>query len=68
MKQTSRGVLTGMIFSNILYFILLATGVTLHDSGQTEIETAAQAAAALEPVAVRPPNICLRPASSASVS
>ena len=52
MKRTSRDVLTGMIFSNIiLYFILLATGVTLHGSGQTQIETAAQAAAALEPVA-----------------
>ena len=52
MKRTSRDVLTGMIFSNvILYFILLATGVTLHGSGHTEIETAAQAAAALEPVA-----------------
>ena len=52
MKRTSRHVLTGMIFSNIiLYFILLATGVTLHGSGQTQIETAAQAAAALDPVA-----------------
>ena len=52
MKRTSRDVLTGMVFSNvILYFILLATGVTLHGSGQTGIETAAQAAAALEPVA-----------------
>ena len=52
MKRTSRDVLTGMIFSNIiLYFILLATGVTLHGSGQTQIETAAQAAAALDPVA-----------------
>lgn len=52
MKRASRDVLTGMIFSNIiLYFILLATGVTLHGSGHTEIETAAQAAAALEPVA-----------------
>ena len=52
MKRASRDVLTGMIFSNIiLYFILLATGVTLHGSAQTQIETAAQAAAALEPVA-----------------
>ncbi len=52
MKRTSRDVLTGMVFSNvILYFILLATGVTLHGSGQTGIETAAQAAAALEPIA-----------------
>jgi Mn2+/Fe2+ NRAMP family transporter len=52
MKRTSRDVLTGMIFSNmILYFIILATGVTLHPAGQVEIETAAQAASALEPLA-----------------
>src|SRR3546814_6133899 len=52
MKRTSRDVLTGMIFSNlILYFILLATGITLHAAGRTEIETAADAAAALEPIA-----------------
>jgi Mn2+/Fe2+ NRAMP family transporter len=52
MKRTSRDVLVGMIFSNvILYFIILATGLTLHPNGQTEIDTAAQAAAALEPLA-----------------
>nr|WP_277622711.1 divalent metal cation transporter [Sphingomonas telluris] len=52
MKKTSRDVLTGMIFSNvILYFIILATGTTLHPAGQTEIETAARAASALEPLA-----------------
>ena len=52
MKRTSRDVLTGMIFSNlILYFIILSTGLTLHPAGQHEIETAAQAAAALEPLA-----------------
>lgn len=52
MKRTSHDVLTGMIFSNIiLYFVLLATGVTLHEAGQREVETAAQAAAALEPLA-----------------
>lgn len=52
MKRTSRDVLTGMIFSNlILYFILLATGITLNAAGRTEIETAADAAAALEPIA-----------------
>jgi len=52
MKRTSREALTGMIFSNIiLYFILLATGATLHPAGQTGIESAADAAAALEPVA-----------------
>ncbi len=52
MQRTSRDVLTGMVFSNIiLYFIILSTGATLHPAGQTEIETAAQAAAALEPLA-----------------
>ncbi|KKC24665.1 natural resistance-associated macrophage protein [Sphingomonas sp. SRS2] len=52
MKQTSRDVLIGMIFSNvILYFIILATGITLHPAGRTEIETAADAAAALAPLA-----------------
>src|SRR3546814_4542367 len=52
MKRTSRDVLIGMIFANIiLYFIILSTGVTLHPAGPTEIETAAQAAAALEPLA-----------------
>jgi len=52
MKRTSRDALTGMIFSNIiLYFILLATGATLHPAGKTGIESAADAAAALEPVA-----------------
>lgn len=52
MKRTSRDVLIGMMFSNlILYFIILSTGATLHPAGQTEIETAAQAAAALEPLA-----------------
>jgi Mn2+/Fe2+ NRAMP family transporter len=52
MKRTSRDVLTGMIFSNvILYFIILSTGVTLHPAGQHSIDTAAQAASALEPLA-----------------
>ena len=52
LMRTRRDVLTGMIFSNIiLYFVLMATGVTLHPAGETHIETAAQAAAALEPLA-----------------
>ena len=52
MKRTSRDVVIGMLFSNIiLYFIIMATALTLHPTGQTDIETAAQAAAALEPVA-----------------
>jgi Mn2+/Fe2+ NRAMP family transporter len=52
LMHTRRDVLTGMIFSNvILYFILMATGVTLHATGKTNIETAADAARALEPLA-----------------
>lgn len=52
MKRTSRDVLIGMIFSNIiLYFIIMATGLTLHPAGERDLETAAQAAAALEPLA-----------------
>ena len=52
LMHTRRDVLTGMIFSNvILYFILVATGVSLHPAGHTNIETAAQAASALEPLA-----------------
>jgi Mn2+/Fe2+ NRAMP family transporter len=52
LMRTRRDVLTGMIFSNIiLYFILMATGITLHAAGHTNIETAAQAASALEPLA-----------------
>jgi Mn2+/Fe2+ NRAMP family transporter len=52
LQATKKDVFIGMLFSNvILYFIILATGVTLHPAGQTEIESAAQAAAALEPLA-----------------
>ncbi|USI72294.1 NRAMP family divalent metal transporter [Sphingomonas morindae] len=52
MKRTSRDVLSGMLFSNIiLYFILLATGVTLFPAGQHRIDSAAQAAQALAPLA-----------------
>ena len=43
---------SGMLFSNIAaYFIILATAVTLHVAGTTEITTAAQAASALRPLA-----------------
>jgi Mn2+/Fe2+ NRAMP family transporter len=41
-----------MVFSNvIMYFIILATGSTLFTAGRTDIETAADAAKALEPLA-----------------
>lgn len=42
----------GMAFSNIVaWFIILTVAATLHQQGQTEITTAAQAAEALRPVA-----------------
>jgi len=45
-------VFTGMFFSNtVMYFIILTTAATLHASGQTNIETAQQAAEALRPLA-----------------
>ena len=43
---------SGMAYSNIsAYFIILATAVTLHLSGITNITTAAEAASALKPLA-----------------
>jgi Mn2+/Fe2+ NRAMP family transporter len=43
---------SGMFYSDITaYFIMLATAVTLNVEGVTEIETAAQAASALRPLA-----------------
>jgi Mn2+/Fe2+ NRAMP family transporter len=43
---------SGMLYSDIAaYFIILATAVTLHVAGITEIDTAAQAASALRPLA-----------------
>jgi len=44
--------LSGMFFSDITaYFIILATAVTLHLKGVTSVDTAAQAASALKPLA-----------------
>jgi NRAMP (natural resistance-associated macrophage protein)-like metal ion transporter len=52
LRRSRRDILVGMIFSNaVMYFIIMSTGVTLHANGQTEIETAAQAAEALRPLA-----------------
>jgi Mn2+/Fe2+ NRAMP family transporter len=43
---------SGMLYSNLTaYFIILATAVTLNVAGITDIETAAQAASALRPLA-----------------
>lgn len=42
----------GMVFSNLVaFFIILTTAVTLHTGGITNIETSAQAAEALRPLA-----------------
>jgi NRAMP (natural resistance-associated macrophage protein)-like metal ion transporter len=44
--------LTGMGFSNLVaFFIMLTTAVTLHTHGVTQIESSAQAASALRPIA-----------------
>jgi len=52
-QGTSRlDVLTGMTFSNLVMFaIIVATAQTLHAHGKTNIQSAAQAAEALKPVA-----------------
>jgi NRAMP (natural resistance-associated macrophage protein)-like metal ion transporter len=42
----------GMFFSNVvMYFIILATAATLHQAGTTEVNSAAEAAEALRPLA-----------------
>jgi NRAMP (natural resistance-associated macrophage protein)-like metal ion transporter len=42
----------GMTFSNMIaFFIMLATAATLHEAGITDIQTSAQAAQALRPIA-----------------
>jgi NRAMP (natural resistance-associated macrophage protein)-like metal ion transporter len=45
-------VVAGMIVSNVvMYFIILTAGATLHVHGHTQVQTAAEAAKALQPVA-----------------
>lgn len=52
LQQSRRDVLLGMFFSNlVMYFIILATGSTLYPAGQNTIDSAAQAAQALRPLA-----------------
>jgi NRAMP (natural resistance-associated macrophage protein)-like metal ion transporter len=51
-KRMAVDTTVGMIFSNVVaYFIILTTAVTLHTSGVTNIQTAADAANALRPIA-----------------
>ncbi|MBV9007959.1 MAG: divalent metal cation transporter [Verrucomicrobia bacterium] len=52
MNQTLWDVIAGMFFSNvIMYFIILATAATLFKVGRSDINTAADAAQALVPLA-----------------
>jgi Mn2+/Fe2+ NRAMP family transporter len=54
LRESRRDILYGMVFSNIvMYFIILSTAATLFAAGQTEVQTAADAARALEPLAGR---------------
>jgi Mn2+/Fe2+ NRAMP family transporter len=52
LKKTKTDVIWGMLFSNlVMYFIMLSTASTLHKAGHTDINTAAEAAEALKPLA-----------------
>ena len=52
LKETKTDVISGMFFSNlVMYFIILSTASTLFKAGKTEINTAAEAAEALRPLA-----------------
>jgi Mn2+/Fe2+ NRAMP family transporter len=52
LKAARLDVITGMLFSNlVMYFIILTSASVLHAHGQTSIQTAAQAASALAPLA-----------------
>jgi Mn2+/Fe2+ NRAMP family transporter len=52
LRQSWWDIVAGMAFSNvIMYFIILATASTLFPAGQTDINTAAEAAQALQPLA-----------------
>jgi NRAMP (natural resistance-associated macrophage protein)-like metal ion transporter len=52
LRYSARDVAFGMLFSNIvMYFIILSTAATLFKAGQHDINTAAEAAQALRPLA-----------------
>ncbi len=52
LRDSKVDVMTGMFYSNlIMFFIIAATGATLHPAGVRDIETARQAAEALRPLA-----------------
>jgi NRAMP (natural resistance-associated macrophage protein)-like metal ion transporter len=52
LRRTRIDTIIGMTFSNLIaFFIILSTAATLHRAGITDIETSAQAAEALRPLA-----------------
>lgn len=52
LRQSLWDIIFGMLFSNIvMYFIILSTAATLFKAGKTNIDSAAQAAQALAPLA-----------------
>ena len=52
LRRSQRDVAFGMLFSNlVMYFIILSTAATLFKAGKTDINTAADAAQALRPLA-----------------
>lgn len=60
--------MVGMAFSNIIAIaIIITTAATLHTKGITDIQSSAQAAEALKPVAARWPSSFLRSASLGQV-
>src|SRR5258706_10212417 len=51
-KKEKIDTVVGMLFCNVVfYFVILAAGATLHVSGQTNIQSATEAAQALRPLA-----------------
>ena len=52
MRKEKIDTIVGMLFCNVVvYFVILAAGMTLHVSGKTEIQSATEAAEALRPFA-----------------
>lgn len=52
LRRIKLDTLVGMGFSNLIaFFVILSTGATLHAAGVTDIQTSAQAAEALRPLA-----------------
>jgi len=52
LKAARFDIFTGMLFSNlVMFFIILTSAAVLHAHGKTDVQTADQAAAALQPLA-----------------